>query len=188
MIVYVDNQEVFRTGIKRKTKKTYNELLKERDLYGVDGPCPPTDEKDFYVFYRKRKSKTGRNEDRLELSQEKPKKLITESSSQGRVKSRKGKVRENIQIHFGRVSKGCILIKSKVEFNKLLNLIKGYLEEGVHVRIKIDDYWRTREGQKQKIGDRDRKAVKCGAKCKYFEEYGYCDRLVYDPPCWQHRK
>lgn len=31
------------------------------------------------------------------------------------------------------------------------------------------------------------KTVKCGARCKYFEEYGFCDRMVYNPPCWQHR-
>jgi hypothetical protein len=28
---------------------------------------------------------------------------------------------------------------------------------------------------------------KCGAACKDFETYGYCDRKVYQPPCWQHR-
>jgi len=44
---------------------------------------------------------------------------------------------------------------------------------------------------KPKVEEREKgeekKTKKCGAKCKYFEEYGYCDRLAYNPPCWQHR-
>jgi len=28
---------------------------------------------------------------------------------------------------------------------------------------------------------------KCGAVCKDFDQYGYCDRKVYQPPCYQHR-
>jgi len=31
------------------------------------------------------------------------------------------------------------------------------------------------------------KTVKCGARCKDFSKYGFCDRMVYIPPCWQHR-
>jgi hypothetical protein len=30
-------------------------------------------------------------------------------------------------------------------------------------------------------------AVKCGAPCKDFDQYGYCDRKVHQPPCYQHR-
>jgi hypothetical protein len=30
-------------------------------------------------------------------------------------------------------------------------------------------------------------AQKCGAPCKDFDHYGYCDRKVYQPPCYQHR-
>jgi len=30
-------------------------------------------------------------------------------------------------------------------------------------------------------------AQKCGAVCKDFDTYGYCDRKVYQPPCYQHR-
>ena len=29
-------------------------------------------------------------------------------------------------------------------------------------------------------------AKKCGAACKNFEEYGYCDRLATSEHCWQH--
>ena len=30
-------------------------------------------------------------------------------------------------------------------------------------------------------------AQACGAVCKDFDAYGYCDRKVYQPPCYQHR-
>lgn len=30
-------------------------------------------------------------------------------------------------------------------------------------------------------------ARKCGARCKDFAEYGFCDRKVFQPPCYQHR-
>lgn len=30
-------------------------------------------------------------------------------------------------------------------------------------------------------------AKKCGAPCKDFDQYGYCDRKVFQPPCYQHR-
>lgn len=43
-------------------------------------------------------------------------------------------------------------------------------------------YKKEKEKEKKK-----RTTKRCGAECKDFEEYGYCDRLVYDPPCWQHR-
>lgn len=30
-------------------------------------------------------------------------------------------------------------------------------------------------------------AQKCGARCKDFDTYGFCDRKVRQPPCYQHR-
>lgn len=30
------------------------------------------------------------------------------------------------------------------------------------------------------------KAQRCGRPCDDFERYGYCDRYVYFPPCWDH--
>jgi spore germination cell wall hydrolase CwlJ-like protein len=29
-------------------------------------------------------------------------------------------------------------------------------------------------------------AIKCGAKCKNYEEYGLCDNKTYNPPCHLH--
>ena len=31
-------------------------------------------------------------------------------------------------------------------------------------------------------------AHKCGARCKDFDEYGYCDRLTKSKRCWQHTR
>lgn len=33
-----------------------------------------------------------------------------------------------------------------------------------------------------------KKSHRCGMRCKFFGEYGYCDHVVKIPPCWQYEQ
>jgi hypothetical protein len=211
--VYVNGRKTFETEISRETIKSrnykgYKSLKEAGDLYGEDGPCPRGT---FYVFYRIRSEGN-----RLELRKKKPKVDRGESIStcsnlwgvipRPRRKGRKVN-RKNVQIHCGTQSKGCILTKD-CSASKLTKMIwEEFLEKGIHVKIKIDSYWRTEEGEnklkeykkqykrekkkereeKKKRRRRKKKTKRCGARCKDFKRYRHCDRLVCNPPCWQHR-
>lgn len=140
--VYEKDKNIFETPVVRKTQRSYKELKKKGDIYGKQGPCPPGE---FYVFYRAREKG-----DRLELCETKPKSLITSDHKQGVIITKAGTERTNIQIHSGKISKGCILIRNISKFKELREIIKRYLENGILVKIIIDDYWKEKTKGKRK--------------------------------------
>ena len=122
----------FIVKISREIEMSEEDFSKLSDKYGTNSYCPPGE---FYIFYRLRK-----DGDRLELCQKKPKELFTWNHKQGVLYSPKGTKRTNIQIHLGTKSKGCILIKDKSKFFKLLQIVADALNKGEEVKIKVDDY------------------------------------------------
>ncbi|MEA2113464.1 MAG: hypothetical protein U9P63_02315 [Patescibacteria group bacterium] len=140
----------------RKQSLTKNRL-KNNSLYLQDpywkngGPCPPGN---YYLFYRYR-IENGKNRDRLEFCQTKPDKLIINEDNgknaeilkrQGCLKFKNSADRTNIQIHGGNKSRGCFVIKNSKTF---YGIVKNFLRDGYLVKIKVDDYWKAREGKKE---------------------------------------
>lgn len=137
-----NNKNIFKSNVVRKTKRSYEELKKKGDVYGKQGPCPPGT---FYVFYRKREKG-----DRLELCEKIPRSFITPNHKQGIINTKEGTERTNIQIHSGKIGRGCILIKDMSKFKELREIIKKYLENEILVKIVLDDYWKTKAKRKRK--------------------------------------
>ena len=135
---------------KIKTRK--EGLIKKKDPYWKDGgPCPPGL---YYLFYRYRKEK-GKIRDRLELCQDKPKKVIVNEDEKGNIgilkkqglfKFKKSPNRTNIQIHGGNKSKGCFVIS---DYKKLYKIVLDLLKKGIIVKVKVDDYWKTEKGKRE---------------------------------------
>ncbi len=71
------------------------------------------------------------------------------------------------------------------DWNEAIEELKNFTTKKDKKGKMLDKKRRDAEADLLEKGTK--KTKKCGAKCKYFEEYGYCDRLVYNPPCWQHR-
>jgi len=135
---------------KIKTRKE-NLIIKKSLYWRNGGPCPPGE---YYLFYRYRKE-NGKIRDRLELCQDKPKKVIVNEDSKGNInilkkqgllKFKKSANRTNIQIHGGSKSKGCFVIS---DYKKLYKIVLDLLKKGTIVKVKVDDYWKTEKGKKE---------------------------------------
>jgi len=135
---------------KIKTRK--EDLIKKEDPYWKNGgPCPPGE---YYLFYRYREE-NGKIRDRLELCQDKPKKVIVDEDSKGNInilkkqallKFKKSANRTNIQIHGGSKSKGCFVISN---YKELYKIVLDFLKKEIIVKIKVDDYWKTEKGKRE---------------------------------------
>ncbi|MBU2472721.1 DUF2778 domain-containing protein [Patescibacteria group bacterium] len=135
---------------KIKTRK--QDLIKKKDPYWKNGgPCPPGE---YYLFYRYREE-NGRIRDRLELCQDKPKKVIVNEDNNGNInilkkqsflKFKKSDNRINIQIHGGSKSKGCFVINN---YKELYKIVLDLFKKGIIVKIKVDDYWKTEKGKRE---------------------------------------
>jgi len=80
------------------------------------------------------------------------------------------------------------LIKLDLEKKKLEKYTDKAKKKYARLEKQYDKSKRFRKAEKRKKKSKKKKKTKkCGAMCKDFETYKYCDRLVYNPPCWQHR-
>jgi len=144
----------------KKQEKEFKIIARKEKLtnfknpYWKGGPCPPGE---YYLFHRQKNDKKG---NRIELSQRKPKKLIQREhyvwginilnpfKKANVLRFKNSPNRTNIQIHGGRKSKGCLVIEKAKEFEKDILFL---FQRGINVKIKVDDYWKTKGGKKEII-------------------------------------
>ncbi len=141
----------------RKEKLTLSRTRKShpyfKDKYWKNGgPCPPGQ---YYLFYRFRKEK-GKLRERLELTRRKPEKMVVNEDDtndlpflfrQSHLKFKQSVDRTNIQIHQGSESEGCFILSKQKKFYQM---VIPFLKVDLPAKVKVDDYWQTFQGRKEK--------------------------------------